>query len=171
MDDGSFRTNLENFNFTRDRLDSFFLSVIGGNPEYKELFSVIQKILILSHGNAPGESGFSLNKQFSVENLREDSLIALRLISDHIHACNGPSNVKIAEEVLDFARSARVRYREASDKGKVAGRRTKQKEELKGKAKEEFEDLQAKRVALRQRIEAEDKLLKEQMKDVRKAID
>ena len=114
---------------------------------------------------------WKVNKQFTIENLREDSLVALRFISNHIHACNGPSNVKITKELLDFARSARVRYREALDKKKNTDRRTKQKADIKRKAKEEFDDLQAKRVALRHRMESEDKLLMEQMKDLRKVID
>ena len=56
LNDGSFKTHLENFNLTSDRLDTFFSSIIGKNTDYKELFSVIQKILILSHGNAQVES-------------------------------------------------------------------------------------------------------------------
>ena len=119
-------------------LDGFF-----DNHDYKKLFVAIQKILILSDGNFQVESGFSVNKQFIVENLLENSLIALRMISDHINACKGLSNVKITKEMLDFARCARVLFRATLDRRKVADRRMKQKEEIKRKAKAEFGDIQA----------------------------
>lgn len=44
----------------------------------KELHSVINDVLILSHGNAHVESGFSINKNMLVENLLEESLVNLR---------------------------------------------------------------------------------------------
>lgn len=96
---------------------------------------------------------------------------ALRLISDRIHACEGTLNIPITKELLEFSRFARIRYRAALEKRKVADRATQRRNEIKRKAKEEFEGLQAKRIAIRERMEAEDKLLMQQMKDLRQSID
>lgn len=171
LNDEIFKMKLGGFDSVQDRLDSFFVSIIGDNPDYKELLSVIEKILILSHGNAQVESGFSVNENYMVENLKEESLKALRLISDRIHACEGTLNIPITKELLEFSRFARIRYRAALEKRKVADRATQRRNEIKRKAKEEFEGLQAKRIAIRERMEAEDKLLMQQMKDLRQSID
>ena len=41
-------------------------------------------LLIRYHGQAQVERGFSVNSQLLVENLNNDSLIAQRIISDHM---------------------------------------------------------------------------------------
>ena len=41
-------------------------------------------VLILSHGNAAVESGFSVNKELLVENMEEDTIVAQRIVFDAI---------------------------------------------------------------------------------------
>ena len=41
-------------------------------------------IFVLSHGQAPVERGFNINKSTAAEHLQEDSLVALRLVYDEI---------------------------------------------------------------------------------------
>jgi len=60
--------------------DKLYFHLIGSSSEYAERFSVIRLVLILSHGNAAVESGFSINSDCLTENLQEDSLVAERSV-------------------------------------------------------------------------------------------
>ena len=53
---------------------------MGNRSEFPNLWSVIKLLLLLSHGQASVERGFSVNKEVSVEHLAETSLIAQRTI-------------------------------------------------------------------------------------------
>lgn len=57
-------------------------------------------VLVLSHGQASVERGFSINKELIVENQKELSLVAQRLIVDHVRSVGGVSNVAITKELL-----------------------------------------------------------------------
>ena len=57
-----------NFQSAEDRLDTLFFECMA-NESYKSLFSDVKRILILSHGQATVERGFSVNKEAEVESL------------------------------------------------------------------------------------------------------
>ena len=57
------------------RGDTLFFEYIA-KESYKSLFSVVKLILVLSHGQARVERGFSVNKEVEVENLKEHTLVA-----------------------------------------------------------------------------------------------
>jgi hypothetical protein len=97
------------FSKADDRLDTFYAEIIGQDPSYADLWCVMRLVLILSHGNASVESGFSINSDFLVENLHEESLIAQRQLYDGILAAGGVLNVAIEKSLLQLARSARSR--------------------------------------------------------------
>ena len=64
----------KSFDWNKERLDVFYHKAIGSKEEFKEIWSVFQLVFILSHGNACVESGFSVNADMLVENLKEESL-------------------------------------------------------------------------------------------------
>lgn len=66
----------------------------------------IKKIVILSHENAALKRGFSINKEFLVENLLEESLVAQRTVYDAINAAGGVTEVKIDKSLILNARNA-----------------------------------------------------------------
>ena len=80
------RDRFISFNKDSDRLDTF-LSVFLSSPSYSHLFMVVKMLSILSHGQAQVERGFSVNSQLLVDNLHDESLIAQRIVSDHM-TCN-----------------------------------------------------------------------------------
>ena len=51
------------FKITTDRLDSFLFEVLQNQNESQQLWITMQLILILSHGQATVERGFSVNKE------------------------------------------------------------------------------------------------------------
>jgi hypothetical protein len=98
-----------------DRLDDFYFRHVGSISEYESIWSVMKIILILSHGNASVESGFSINGDLLVENLKEESVVAQRQAYDGISVSGSVLNVNIDTRLIQLARTARRRYREVLD--------------------------------------------------------
>lgn len=71
---------------------------------------MIQILLVMSHGQAGVEQGFSVNKQVMVENRKEESGAAQRVIVDGIRAAGGLEKVTITKELQTSASCARQRY-------------------------------------------------------------
>ena len=63
---------LENFSVANDRHDTFLRSRMAAN--YPKAWSVCELELLLSHGQASVERGFSVNKEVVVENQSEQTL-------------------------------------------------------------------------------------------------
>ena len=68
-------------------------------------------LLILSHGQAQVERGFSTNTKLLVENQSKESLIAQRSIHDHMifHKLR-PGTIKITANLQNHVKQARGRY-------------------------------------------------------------
>ncbi|KAK1886444.1 Zinc finger MYM-type protein 1 [Dissostichus eleginoides] len=90
------------------RLDVFLHEVLSTYPELRRF---CQSLLLLSHGQATVERGFSVNKEVETVNLLEESLEAQRLICDQVSVCGGVLKVPLTKELLASAAFARSRYR------------------------------------------------------------
>lgn len=97
------------FDEEKDRLDTFLKNLT--HQKYPELWIVIKKLLLLSHGQATVEKGFSMNKEAIKDNQKASSLISRRLIKDYITANGGLQNIKVSKEMLTDCRSACHRYK------------------------------------------------------------
>ena len=102
------------------RLDEFYFNRLDNQREYAELWRVIKLILILSHGNAAVESGFSVNGDMLVENLHESSLVAQRTVFDSISYAGGVLGVSVDKRMMQYVRGARSRYDDAMKASKAA---------------------------------------------------
>ena len=102
------------FHFTNksDRIDNFLHQHMGSKPCYQALWKVCKMLLILSHGQASVERGFSINKQIAVENLQERSFIAQRVVIDYLKDIGGLSCVVVSPAMLLSASKGRQRYHE-----------------------------------------------------------
>ena len=85
------------------------------NESYKSLFSVVKLILILSHGQATVERGFSVNKEVEVENLKEHTLVAERIVCDHVNSVGGVLKVELSKPLLLSVKMSRQRYEKYLD--------------------------------------------------------
>lgn len=94
---------------------SFFSTHMTGE-NYAALFDIVKVLLVLSHGQASVERGFSVNKEIEVENLHEHSLVAQRIICDHLRAVGGVLNVPVTKKLLPAAASSRQKYRKKGTK-------------------------------------------------------
>ena len=101
------------FDNDKDRLDDLFYEAVADKHEYSDLWKkVICKVLLLSHGQAQVEMGFSVNKQALEVNQSAGSLIARRLIKDHLRFIDGIDNFTITDELLKSCSQAHSRYQQ-----------------------------------------------------------
>ena len=73
----------------------------------------MQKVFILSHGNAGDERGFSINKEYLVPNLIEESLVAQRIVYDNVHDQGGVLKTVTDKKMILAVRNSRQKYEKA----------------------------------------------------------
>lgn len=92
------------------RLDQF-LHKHFSEEKYQKVWGIVKMLVILSHGQADIERGFSVNKAIEIENMAEKSYIAQRIILDHIRDSNIPvKDVPISKELRIAAAGSRQKY-------------------------------------------------------------
>ena len=82
---------------TEIRVD-VFLHHAFQSKRYSELWE--KKLLLLSHGQATVERGFSVNKEVETCNMQEETMVTQRLICDYVTVCGGVLKVPITKELL-----------------------------------------------------------------------
>lgn len=143
--------DFDRFERTKERLDSFFYSLIGTKTQYTHMWKVLKLILTLSHGQASIERGFSINKEVVVENLKEQNLVALRLVCDEMKTHDVHETV-ITKELLSYARSARMKYQHYLDDQK--NKKSEEEKARKRSAKtEEVKSLKKRRLEIENAIQ------------------
>ena len=78
-------------------------------------------MLILSHGQATVERGFSINSAFVVENLKEESVVSQRIVFDAIAAEGGVLSVPMMKPLVSYAQAAWHKYMMYLDQQKAEG--------------------------------------------------
>jgi hypothetical protein len=140
------------FNKETDRLDKFYHSLLASTPQYGNLWPVVRILLSLSHGQASAERRFSVSKELVVQNQKEEkSLIARRLVNDHIKDVGCVCNIDVNQTRLQYASKARHQYRTSFEEAAALKRDS--EGALKRKAVEdEVEGLKRKRHCLEKDI-------------------
>ena len=81
------------------------------SPSCKQLWTVAKQLLLLSHGQATVERGFSVNKEREVENMAESTFAAKRMVCDHVQSVGGIKNIDVTNKQLQlYYSSARQKY-------------------------------------------------------------
>ena len=115
------RDQLKTYKRAEIRLDKFWIDIIEihSADNYKNLLKLLKMIMILSHGNAALERGFSVNKECIVENQQEKSLIAQRLIYDSILATNKPlTDFVVTKKLIQYVKNSYSWYKTSLDEEK-----------------------------------------------------
>jgi len=86
--------------------------------EWTDLWDLTRRLLLLSHGQASVEREFSVNKEISVEDMAEQTLVSQRVVKDHLISVGWVTKVSSSKELLASARSARQRYQTHLDEEK-----------------------------------------------------
>ncbi|XP_038549687.1 uncharacterized protein LOC119883194 [Micropterus salmoides] len=90
------------------RLDMFLHRFIS--ERYPELWAFLQKLLLLSHGQAAVERRVSINKEVEICNIQEDTVIEHRIIYDYVWLHGVVIKVPLTPELLSSVTAARTRY-------------------------------------------------------------
>ncbi|KAL3066042.1 hypothetical protein OYC64_016059 [Pagothenia borchgrevinki] len=115
------------------RLEIFLRDFLG--KTYPELWAFCQKLLILSHGQASVERGFSVNKEVETCNMQQDTFVAQRLVCDYVTLHGGVTKVPLTRQLLNSVSSARSRYHIHLDQ-----ERRKKESEAQGRKRKAEED-------------------------------
>ena len=112
LDDCADNPDFENFDPSppTSRVDTLLYEHMADDKQLAKVWSVIKLLLLMSHGQATVERGFSVKKEVAVENLTERYFIAQRIIHDHIESVGGLANVKIPKQLLTSSAGARQKY-------------------------------------------------------------
>ena len=79
------------------------------------MWALVKCVLVLSHGNADPERGFSINKHLiDIHgcNIGEETIEAIRLVKDHIIKSGGLEYVSITKKMLNMCGNASSKYKE-----------------------------------------------------------
>lgn len=140
-DNAAVKDAIETYDWRSQKLDALVLELISmAKVDNAALIQFCKKILVMFHGNAAVERGFSVNRECLVENLSEASLIAQRCVYDSVHSEGGVKNVQITKQMIHSVRNASARRQEAL---RMKNMKKDEEVEAKRKAKSELKELQA----------------------------
>jgi hypothetical protein len=151
LGNGDQRELLRTFSSEDDRLDSLMHGLLSERKQYADLWAVIKQLLLLSHGQASVERGFSVNKEVTVENMKEHTLVACRQIAQHVHTAGGVDHFPVTKELLLHASGARKKYQDYLDK--ICKEAEDAEKGRKRKAEDAVADLRAKKMTLERDIQ------------------
>lgn len=140
------------FTCEEGRLDEFWSDQLSTSP-HKKLWTVVKTLLVLSHGQATVERGFSINKELMDTNTASQTLVALRSITDHVKHVGGIKNVVVTKKLLFAAASPRQKYQHYLDDQKRAEEEQKRGKKRKAEM-DEVEGLKKKRKITEQNLKA-----------------
>lgn len=124
------------FDRAKERLDDFWMKILKIDSSKNDNLSVfVRKVLICFHGNADPERGFSINGECVVENQKERSLIAQRMIYAALEAAGGIESIEITKPMINAVLLSHSRYKKALKE---------QKQKLEADSRSQFEEKQKK---------------------------
>lgn len=161
------KDKMRQYSRKEQRLDNFWMELLEGRSDCDNLRDFVQTLLIISHGNAAVERGFSVNKEVIVTNQKEGSLIAQRQIFDAVTVKGGISNVDVTKSMIHYYRNAHSKYNEAIQEQKRLSETEQREQETKRKNEQLVKELEKKKLKLdeeRAQIEAEIEVKKKELK-------
>ena len=108
----SCREKFTKYNRKEERLDSFFFAAFPEiTKQYPDFTFLLKLILVLSHGQASVERGFSLRNSTLKDNITETSIDSKRMIIDHMLSNNVTADtIQISTPIILSVKSARTKY-------------------------------------------------------------
>ena len=113
-------------------VDKFFFKLLNEKEEYKDLWNVFRMMLVISHGQAHIERGFSVNKDIANDNMKEESFVAHRRVYHGVTSSGYELHeLPVTKEMLTLCKQSRQKYHEYRENQKKLKQLTKQEEEKK----------------------------------------
>lgn len=161
------KNKLKVFSVTKDRLDHALNEIVQSEGSDIALQNFMKQILVIFHGNAAVERSFSFNKEFLVENLHEDSLIAQRHVYDAVLAHGGVDKVDITKAMILQVRSAGTSRNECLKKKQ--DEKQKKSETLK-RINADIKQLEAKKAKISQQAREECEAVNDELKRLKECL-
>ena len=113
----NFISEMKGFDMQSDRVDELYSKLLSRSKDFAELWFIVRQVLILSHGSACVESGYSINKSLLQENMNNESLVAQKIVFDGIQHDGGylKKCVNISQDMLHYVRDSRKAYENAKE--------------------------------------------------------
>lgn len=157
---------MQNFDRTRQRLETLWVELCAS--AHKELLLFVKIVLCLSHGNSSVERGFSVNKECLVENMKEESLVAQRLVYDEVSAAGGVAKVDVTDKMIEMVRSANIRWKEELERKKQERLQLSDVERKKKRTAALVKELQLKKQKIMQDAEHRASMLQQEVESLKK---
>ena len=124
------------------RIDDYWVRISelldeNGKAKYPDLWQLVKCIMLVSHGNADPERGFSINKhmlKIHGFSLAEDTLVAVRFVKDYVIKCSGSEKVILTKGLMNSCMKARNRYGIYQDEQKELKRKEEEANEAAAEA-------------------------------------
>ena len=99
LSNNCFKGKAAKFDIYSDRVDDFWAEVLD-SASTVDLENVVWLILIISHGNARVESGFSINEEILAPNQLAHSIISQRIVYEAVSKAGSAVNVDITPDMI-----------------------------------------------------------------------
>ena len=113
-----FLEKAKEFDVKSQRVDDFHATIFSKGKDYQDLLFITKKVLILSHGNGRVESGFSINEDLLNENMKQELIVAQRVVYGGVMQEGGILKVNVSKEMMAEVRKSRSRYQLALEEKK-----------------------------------------------------
>ncbi|GBL84560.1 hypothetical protein AVEN_99516-1 [Araneus ventricosus] len=115
--ESALQEELKAFSCHTQRVDQFWSHLFKRYTNTDAIQSVMEMVMIFFHGNSNVERGFSVNKECVVDNMKEETLIAQRLVYDGVmdHG-KDIGNMDISKSLIHSYKNARSRLTEETKK-------------------------------------------------------
>ena len=137
---------------------------------FPNFMKVVKLCLILSYGNASVEAGFSINDGLLVENMKERTVVARRLVVDYVNSCGGVLKVKIQRPLIKAVRGSCARYRHYLEELRKESEQSRKRKMEKHGVMQEIQALSKKRQNLEKLRDAELFDIDRQLNDLSKKL-
>ena len=105
------RDKLTQFDSKTQRVDEFYFSNLSGEKKFAELWTVIQIVLVLSHGQAPVEGSSRVNSDIMTIKMKRETLCATKLIHDSLKSEDiKPRQFVVSNKLLKYCSQAQAKY-------------------------------------------------------------
>jgi hypothetical protein len=121
LDDQAHEILLQNADSRIDIYWHSLESVVNSNKEikYRNLINLIKTALVLPHGNADPERGFSINNSMLKGGFNEHSIKSLRFVKDAVKNYGGVRKVPITTSLLNDVKNSHKAYQQYMEKQKA----------------------------------------------------
>ena len=114
INNSNFLEEASKFNINDDRVNEFYSRILDSSVTL-DLENVVRLVLILSHGNARVESGFSINNDILSENMLEESIVSQRIVYEGVHKAGSAEDLEITPEMLKAVKALHRTYKAAHE--------------------------------------------------------